>query len=170
VTTEPTPRASRRTVLAAGATGVAALVTGCQTYGNEAAAPPPPPPSQAAPSPTPPRPSPPKKKGAPPEPPPPPPPAAPALAKVSDIPVGGGKIFAEKGVVITQPERGKIRAFSVTCTHQGCPVNEVADGTINCPCHGSQFKVSDGSVANGPAPKGLAKMNVKVEGGSIRLV
>ncbi|WP_107473714.1 Rieske (2Fe-2S) protein, partial [Streptomyces griseiscabiei] len=41
------------------------------------------------------------------------------IAKTSDIPEGGGKIFASEGVVVTQPEAGSFKAFSSVCTHQG---------------------------------------------------
>jgi nitrite reductase/ring-hydroxylating ferredoxin subunit len=91
------------------------------------------------------------------------------LARTSDIPVGGGKVFESQGVVVTQPQAGTFKAFSATCTHQGCTVNEVRNGTINCPCHGSRFKVADGSVAGGPAPKALAAKAITVDGDSIRL-
>jgi Rieske Fe-S protein len=71
--------------------------------------------------------------------------------------------------VVTQPTKGEFKGFSAVCTHQGCTVNEVAGGTINCPCHGSKFDVTDGSVTAGPAPKPLEYKSVKVEGGQIRL-
>ncbi|GAB3417591.1 Rieske (2Fe-2S) protein [Flindersiella endophytica] len=92
-----------------------------------------------------------------------------ALGKTSDIPVGGGKVFAEQKVVVTQPQAGDFKGFSAICTHRGCPVKDVSGGTINCPCHGSKYKIADGSVSNGPATKGLAAANIKVDGDSITL-
>jgi nitrite reductase/ring-hydroxylating ferredoxin subunit len=92
-----------------------------------------------------------------------------ALAKVSDIPKGGGKIFKKEKIVVTQPSDGQFKAFSAICTHQGCPVGSVSGGTINCHCHGSKFSIADGSVANGPASKPLAEKQIKVDGGSISL-
>ncbi|WP_405147744.1 Rieske (2Fe-2S) protein [Sphaerisporangium sp. NBC_01403] len=91
------------------------------------------------------------------------------LAKTSDIPKGGGKIFKKEKIVVTQPNDGEFKAFSAVCTHQGCPVASVSDGTINCPCHGSKFSIADGSVSNGPASEPLAEKQIKVEGGSISL-
>jgi Rieske Fe-S protein len=90
------------------------------------------------------------------------------LAQTTDIPVGGGKVIDAAGVVLTQPQQGTFKAFSATCTHQGCIVSEVKDGTINCPCHGSKFKVADGTVANGPADKPLPAVTVTVDGTSIK--
>ncbi|GAB3978572.1 hypothetical protein GCM10029978_071630 [Actinoallomurus acanthiterrae] len=92
-----------------------------------------------------------------------------ALGKSSDIPVGGGKIFKDQKVVVTQPEKGKFVAFSAVCTHRGCTVGTVSDGTIDCPCHGSKYRISDGSVVHGPAPKPLPSKSVKVENGEIKL-
>ncbi len=95
-------------------------------------------------------------------------PAAPAnaIAKTADVPVGSGVIVDE--VVVTQPSAGEFKGFSAICTHAGCTVNEVADGTINCPCHGSKFNL-DGSVANGPASTPLESQAVTVQGDSIVL-
>jgi Rieske Fe-S protein len=89
-----------------------------------------------------------------------------AIAKTSEVPVGSGLIVGE--VVVTQAAAGEFKGFSSTCTHAGCTVNEVADGTINCPCHGSKFNL-DGSVAAGPATKPLASQPVTVQGDSIVL-
>jgi Rieske Fe-S protein len=89
------------------------------------------------------------------------------LASTSDIPVGGGKILADKKIVITQPHAGAFDAFTAICTHLGCLVGTVSGGTINCPCHGSKFSITNGSVVNGPATSPLAPITIKVQGTSI---
>ncbi|UUU35373.1 Rieske (2Fe-2S) protein [Streptomyces sp. CA-210063] len=91
------------------------------------------------------------------------------IAKTSDIPEGGGKIFESEGVVVTQPEAGTYKAFSSVCTHAGCAVKTIADGVINCPCHNSNFSIADGSVQSGPATKALPAKEVSVSGESIML-
>jgi Rieske Fe-S protein len=95
--------------------------------------------------------------------------AAGAAIKTADVPVGGGKILADQKVVITQPTAGTFKAFSATCTHQGCTVADVSGGTINCKCHGSKFSDTDGSVKNGPASNPLAAVPITVSGDSITL-
>ncbi|KGN38783.1 iron-sulfur protein [Knoellia subterranea KCTC 19937] len=88
--------------------------------------------------------------------------AAQDLAKAADIPVGGGKIFADAKVVITQPTDGDFKAFSAVCTHQGCTVTGVDGGTINCSCHGSKFDIATGEVKQGPATSALPAKSVTV--------
>jgi Rieske Fe-S protein len=152
------PASSRRTLLAcAGAACVAALA-GCARYdsnnggvaGSQPAQSSAPPAASTSPSP-----------GA----------AAPngppVLARTADIPVGGGKILTDKKIVITQSQAGSFDAFTAVCTHQGCIVGSVADGTINCPCHGSKFSIANGSAVNGPATSALAPVSIKVQGTSI---
>lgn len=90
-----------------------------------------------------------------------------ALAKVSDVPVAGGVVLAEQKVVLTQPTEGEIKAFSAVCTHRGCTLADVKDGSINCGCHGSRFSPQDGSVRHGPATRPLPSVRVKVDGEDI---
>lgn len=92
-----------------------------------------------------------------------------ALASTSDVPVGGGTILTEDEVVLTQPTDGEFKAFSVTCTHQGCPVDSVSGDGIVCPCHGSVFSIADGSPTAGPATAPLEEIAIKVSGDSITL-
>jgi Rieske Fe-S protein len=91
------------------------------------------------------------------------------LGKASDVPVGGGKIFEAQKVVVTQPAAGEFKAFTAVCTHQGCTVSSVSNGIIMCPCHGSQFSITDGSVKGGPAPAPLASQAVTVKDGELTL-
>ncbi|MET0698797.1 MAG: Rieske (2Fe-2S) protein [Mycobacterium sp.] len=93
-------------------------------------------------------------------------PGAPAVAKTADVPVGSGVIVDD--VVLTQPTAGVFKGFSAVCTHAGCTVAKIANGTIDCPCHGSKFNL-DGSVAKGPASKPLEAKNISVQGDSIVL-
>ncbi|MEU1535573.1 Rieske (2Fe-2S) protein [Streptomyces fagopyri] len=141
---------ARRTVLGTG--GAAALLVGCSKYGDsggssEASAPPA---TSVSPS----------ASGA---------AGGTELARTSDIPVGGGKIFKDRKIVVTQPTKDEFKAFSAICTHQGCTVSTVADGTIDCPCHGSKYRIADASVAAGPATRPLPAEKITVEGNSIRL-
>jgi Rieske Fe-S protein len=96
-------------------------------------------------------------------------PAADALTSTSDIEVGGGAIFADQEVVVTQPTEGEFKCFTAVCTHQGCIVASVSDGTINCDCHGSKFSIETGDVEQGPATFALAEEKITVSGDSISL-
>jgi Rieske Fe-S protein len=93
--------------------------------------------------------------------------SASALAAVADIPSGGGLVLDDAKVVVTKADDGTVRAFSSICTHQGCPVAEVADGRIICPCHGSQFDADTGEVADGPASRPLPPVTVTVRDGEV---
>jgi Rieske Fe-S protein len=84
------------------------------------------------------------------------------LGLTKDIPVGGGMIFTAEKVVVTQPVKGEFHAFSAVCTHVGCLCNKVANGTIDCPCHGSEFKITNGAVVTGPAPAPLPPRTISV--------
>lgn len=84
------------------------------------------------------------------------------LGAASDIPVGGGAIYTAAKVVVTQPASGQYKAFSAVCTHVGCLVNKVTSGTIDCPCHGSEFKITNGAVVAGPAPSPLPARQIKI--------
>lgn len=140
---------TRRTVLlATGATGAAALVAACGGGGDDGG-------SASTESPT----GQDATNG----------PAGQVLAGIDEIPVGGGKIFKDQKVVVTQPEQGQLKAFSAICTHMHCTVGSVSGGTINCPCHGSKFKIADGAVTHGPATRPLPAEQITVEGNSIRL-
>ncbi|MEV5679337.1 Rieske (2Fe-2S) protein [Streptomyces sp. NPDC052069] len=143
----------RRTVLATGAASAAALVTGCGSSGGGGsgdsrtpAA------SDGATS---------AGSGVSPD-------GGKELARTDDIPVGGGTVLQDRKIVVTQPAAGEFKAFSAVCTHAGCIVSSVADGTIDCACHGSRFSITDAAVEAGPAPRPLPAQKITVSDGIIR--
>jgi Rieske Fe-S protein len=88
------------------------------------------------------------------------------LARLSDVPDQGGLVVPDAEVVLVR-DGDQVQAFSAICTHQGCAVSEVADGSITCPCHGSVFDAKTGSPTAGPATQPLARVEVAVEGDEI---
>ncbi len=91
-----------------------------------------------------------------------------ALASVDDIPDGGGLVLDDQRVVLVR-SGAEVRAFSATCTHQGCTVDGVTDGLITCPCHGSTFDAGTGDVVSGPATRPLPPVQVEVANGVVTL-
>ncbi len=56
-------------------------------------------------------------------------------------------------------------AYTLNCTHLGCPVNWRAGADLFlCPCHGGVY-YADGTVAGGPPPRALGRYNVRIAEG-----
>ena len=91
--------------------------------------------------------------------------AGPIELPTADVPVGGGVV--REGVVVTQPTEGEFHAFDALCPHQGCAVTRVTTEAIVCPCHGSEFDLTDGSVLKGPATEGLTTRTATVDGDQV---
>ena len=89
------------------------------------------------------------------------------LARLEDVPAGGGLVLADDKIVLTRDAGDTLRAFSAVCTHQGCPVSGVTAGLIECPCHGSRFDAGTGAVVAGPAPAALPAVPVTVRDGAV---
>jgi nitrite reductase/ring-hydroxylating ferredoxin subunit len=98
-----------------------------------------------------------------------------AKVAAAKVPVGGGVVLADQQVVVTQPSKGEFKAFTAVCTHQGCTVGKVEGGHIICPCHGSEFSITDGKNTTGPngGPAGsvaaLASRTVTDKGGELTI-
>jgi len=88
-------------------------------------------------------------------------PSGTAIGAASAVAVGGAATFTapngDPGVVL-QPTAGEFVAYDAICPHAGCTVaySKAADLLV-CPCHASEFKVSNGDVIAGPSPTGLTK-------------
>lgn len=95
-------------------------------------------------------------------------PAGTSIVKLAEVPVGGSVAANLNGkpVLISQPEAGKVVAFSALCTHQQCVV-AAAGTSLDCPCHGSSFDAVTGAVITGPALKPLPPIAVKIEGADV---
>jgi menaquinol-cytochrome c reductase iron-sulfur subunit len=60
-------------------------------------------------------------------------------------------------------------AFSIYCTHTGCPVNWVDDARLFiCPCHGGIFN-GEGLVTSGPPPRPLDRAPVRIRNGRLEI-
>ncbi|MCX6498574.1 MAG: Rieske (2Fe-2S) protein [Arthrobacter sp.] len=87
------------------------------------------------------------------------------VGKLTDVKVGATATGTVNGkaVVIFRPDDKTVLAYDAACTHAGCPVAP-AGADFTCPCHGSSFKGSDGSVLNGPARAPLGRLTAAVDG------
>ncbi len=90
------------------------------------------------------------------------------LTAVSDIPEGGGKVFRDQKVVVTQPAKGEFRR-SRDLHPRGLHGGPGGGRHHRLPVPRSRFHIADGSVAHGPATRPLPKKSIKVEGNSILL-
>ena len=76
------------------------------------------------------------------------------LGDLPDIPEGGPtKAKAGLNTLILVRSGDTIHALHETCAHAGGPLAEgtLVDGCIQCPWHGSRFRLENGHVARGPA-------------------
>jgi len=94
------------------------------------------------------------------------------VAKTDEIVPGQGKMVEVSGKKIALFNvEGSIYAIDDTCTHRGGPLSEGSlDGKeVTCPWHGATYDVTTGDALGPPAPKGVARYNVRVEGSSIEV-
>lgn len=89
------------------------------------------------------------------------------LLPLDQVPRVGGVVLADEEIVLTRTSTDEVHGFSAVCTHQGCLVDTVADGTIDCPCHGSRFDAATGAVRAGPATRALPEVPVVVRAGNV---
>ena len=78
--------------------------------------------------------------------------------------------IGKKRIVIARTEKGYV-AFDDRCTHKGGSLagGSMICGTVQCPWHGSQFDVNNGSVAAGPAKAKIAVYKISESQGKVFL-
>ena len=85
----------------------------------------------------------------------------------SSVPWAG--VSAKSGAWLRRVRGDEFIAFSINCRHLGCPVRWVEDADLfMCPCHGGVY-YRDGTVAGGPPPKPLARLQVRVRSGQVEI-
>jgi nitrite reductase/ring-hydroxylating ferredoxin subunit/uncharacterized membrane protein len=74
----------------------------------------------------------------------------------------------DRRVVLARTEQGYV-AFDDRCTHKGGPLSDgtLACGRVQCPWHGSQFDVHNGTVQHGPAERPIGTYDVETSGGRV---
>jgi menaquinol-cytochrome c reductase iron-sulfur subunit len=105
------------------------------------------------------------------------------VANLSDIAVGETKLItyvnadplpwagvtAKSAAWLRREGEQEFTAFSAHCTHLGCPVRWEAQAQLfMCPCHGGVY-YKDGTVAAGPPPKPLTKIEVRLNKNDIEI-
>ena len=94
------------------------------------------------------------------------------VAKTSELGPGQAKAVQVKGCTIALFNvGGTYYAIDETCTHAGGPLSEGSVGgtTVTCPWHGAQFDLTSGKALTPPAPEGVTRYPVRVEGNEIKL-
>lgn len=90
-----------------------------------------------------------------------------SFADPSPLPWSG--VTAQTAAWLRRVAEQEFIAFSVDCTHLGCPVRWLPDARLfMCPCHGGVF-YSDGSVASGPPPRPLIQYPVRIQHGEVQI-
>jgi Rieske Fe-S protein len=97
------------------------------------------------------------------------------IAHTGEIPVEGSKIFqyptdVAPCILVRTGETSYV-AYSRICTHNSCPVFwHPEENAFQCPCHNGVFSVTDGSVLQGPPPRPLPRILLKIHGNDILAV
>lgn len=89
------------------------------------------------------------------------------LSDPSSLPWAG--VTAKSAAWLRRESNGEFIAFSIHCTHMGCPVRWLPDAELfMCPCHGGVY-YKDGTVAAGPPPQPLVRYEVRVTNGQVEI-
>jgi len=94
------------------------------------------------------------------------------IAHTGEIPVRGSKIFqyptdVAPCILVRLAETDYV-AYSRICTHNSCPVFwHPEDNAFLCPCHDGLFSVTDGAVLQGPPPRPLPRILLRIRGSDI---
>jgi nitrite reductase/ring-hydroxylating ferredoxin subunit/uncharacterized membrane protein len=73
--------------------------------------------------------------------------------------------------VLVARVEGNLYAIHDRCSHRGCGLHsgKLSDTSVTCPCHGSTFRLADGSIVKGPATSPQPAFEVRVRDGKIEV-
>jgi len=95
------------------------------------------------------------------------------VASVDELKTNAMKLLHVNGkrIVLARTEDGYV-AFDDRCPHKGGSLagGSMMCGIVQCPWHGSQFKVTDGTVTAGPAKQAIATYTVHTNNGKVILI
>lgn len=92
-----------------------------------------------------------------------------AVTVVDPSPLPWAGVTAKSAVWLRRESENNFIAFSVNCTHLGCPVRWLEGAELfMCPCHGGVY-YQDGTVAAGPPPKPLIRYDVRTVNGQVEI-
>lgn len=94
------------------------------------------------------------------------------IAAADEIPVGGVKLFRypteNDPALLIRLKEDEFVAYKQRCTHLSCPVLFAAErGRLECPCHNGAFDAATGAVLQGPPPRPLPKITLRIADGKI---
>ncbi len=92
------------------------------------------------------------------------------VAETKDVPAGKAIAVDVQGVKVAIFNiDGSYYAVDDTCTHKGGPLSEgELEGTVvTCPWHGATFDLTTGNHLGPPAPTGVTRREVKIEGDDV---
>jgi len=94
------------------------------------------------------------------------------IAKENELQPGQVKLFRypteEDTALLIRMNSGEYAAYKQRCTHLSCPVHFAAQrNRLECPCHNGAFDAATGAVLEGPPPRPLPRIVLRIEDGKI---
>jgi Rieske Fe-S protein len=94
------------------------------------------------------------------------------IAGTEELKPGEVKLFRypteDDPALLVRLPNGELRAYLQRCTHLSCPVHYSTESQrIECPCHNGAFNAETGRVLEGPPPRPLPRIALRIEGGRL---
>jgi NADPH-dependent 2,4-dienoyl-CoA reductase/sulfur reductase-like enzyme/nitrite reductase/ring-hydroxylating ferredoxin subunit len=92
------------------------------------------------------------------------------VARLADLPeTRGTRVKIGETPILLVREANTVHAYTADCPHAGAPLEKggICNRRIICPWHKGTFEISDGSLVEPPALKGLTRYDALVDGGDV---